>query len=167
MVEAADDLVYEMRNSGQLGVGGCLTSVMLIVFGGMPLMLIAMTVQDIAEAPISLPIFYLVSFLPLGILYVLWRLMKRYALRIRRDGEVELVLPFKTIRMARGELGSVKTAEVRAETPGTSPMRRTLAYFIGADGQVKANVAMAAFTGEQWQGFFAALSRARPEVTIE
>ena len=166
MAAAADEVVFETRNTGQLGVGGCLAGWMFVVFGGMPLALIAMTWQDLGEAPVWLPAFWLVSFFPLGVLLVLRRLMGRYALRIGRAGWIEIALPFKTIRLAPGELTAVKAASVMAATPGTAPMRRAYAYFLGADRNVKATVAMAAFSQEQWQAFYDALARVRPEVEI-
>ncbi len=166
MADGADGLEYEARNSGQLGVGGCLALWMFIVFGGMPLALIAMTWQDLGEAPIWLPVFWLVSFFPLAVLLVLRRLMGRHALRVGRSGWVEVALPFKTIRLAPGELAAIKAASVSAATPGTAPIRRAYVYFLGPDRAVKANVAMAAFSREQWQGFYDALARVRPDVEV-
>lgn len=166
MTGAAEGLEYEARNSGQLGVGGCLALSMFVVFGGMPLALIAMTWQDLGEAPLWLPLFWLVSFFPLAVLLCLRRLMARYALRIGRAGWVEIVLPFRTIRMAPGELAAIKAASVNAATPGAAPLRRAFVYFLGPDRAVKATVAMAAFSTEQWQGFYDALARVRPEVEV-
>lgn len=166
MTGDADELAFEARNRGQLGVGGCLAIWMFVVFGGMPLALIAMTWQDLAEAPVWLPVFWLVSFFPLAMLLVLRRLMGRYALRIGRAGWVELVLPFKTIRLAPGELAAIKAASVNAATPGPAPMRRAFVYFLGPDRSVKATVAMAAFGQPQWADFYEALARVRPDVEI-
>jgi hypothetical protein len=166
MTDAADGLEFEARNSGQLGVGGCLTIWMFVVFGGMPLALIAMTWQDLGEAPVWLPVFWLVSFFPLAVLLVLRRVMGRHALRIGRAGWVEVALPFKTIRMAPGELAAIKAASVSAATPGAAPIRRAYVYFLGPDRAVKANVAMAAFSQQQWQGFYDALARVRPDVEV-
>jgi hypothetical protein len=167
MADGRDEPIFEARNRGGLAVGGCLTAAMLSVFGGMPLILVAMTWQDLEEAPVGLPAFYVVSLLPLAILYVLRRLMMRHALRVRRDGQVELVLPFKTIRMGGEDLAAVRTSTVLAGTPGSAPMRRAYAHFISADGAVKASVAMSAFPPKQWQGFFSALSGVRPDIRIE
>ena len=166
MTDAADGLEYEARNSGQLGVGGCLTLWMFAVFGGMPLALIAMTWQDLGEAPVWLPLFWLVSFFPLAVLLVLRRLMGRHALRVGRAGWVEVALPFRTIRMAPGELAAIKAASVSAAAPGPAPIRRAYVYFLGPDRAVKANVAMAAFSQQQWQGFYDALARVRPDVEV-
>lgn len=166
MGEIADGLEYEARNSGQLGVGGCLAIWMFVVFGGMPLALIAMTWQDVGEAPVWLPLFWLVSFFPLAVLLYLRRLMGRYALRVGRAGWVEIALPFKTIRLEPGELAAIRAASVNAATPGPAPMRRAFVYFLGPDRSVKATVAMAAFSQEQWTGFYDALARVRPEVEV-
>ena len=166
MAGAAEELAFEARNSGQLGVGGCLTIWMFVVFGGMPLALIAMTWQDLAEAPVALPAFWLVSFFPLAVLLVLRRLMGRHALRIGRSGWVEIALPFKTIRLEPGELAAIKAASVNAATPGTSPIRRAYVYFLAPDRSVKATLAMAAFAQDQWQAFYEALARVRPDVEV-
>jgi hypothetical protein len=163
---APDETLFEMRNSGDFGVGGCLTIVMLVVFGGIPVMLVAMTFQELSEAPVLLPIFWLVSLFPLAVLYVLRRLMRRYAVRLRHDGTVELILPFKTIRLEPGELVAVRPDTVSVATPGTAPIRRRFAHFIGSDRSLKASLAMSAFSDEQWNEFFARLAQARPEVEI-
>ena len=163
---ADGETFFEARNSGQLGVGGCLTAVMLIVFGGIPLGLVAMTVGEIGEAPILLPLFYLVSLFPLAVLFVVRRLMTRYRLRLERGGTVEVTLPFKSVRLAPGELAAVRTASVAAATPGTSSMQIAYAHFIGTDGQVKASIAMRVLSPEQWRDFFAALSQLHPGVEI-
>jgi hypothetical protein len=160
------DVAFEMRNTGDFGVGGCLTAVMLVVFGGMPLMLVAMTFQELGEEPVLLPIFWLVSLFPLAVLYVLRRLMRRYAVRLRRDGGVELILPFKTIRIERGDLAAVRTDTVNVATPASAPARRRFAHFIAPDRQVKGSLAMSAFRDEQWQEFFARLAELRPDVEI-
>ena len=162
----ARDTSFEMRNSGDLGVGGCLTIVMLVVFGGIPLMLVAMTWQELDEAPVLLPVFWLVSLFPLGALYVLRRLMRRYAVRLRHDGGVELILPFKTIRLEPGELVAVRPDTVSVATPGSAPVRRRFAHFIGPDRSVKASLAMSAFSDAQWEEFLARLARVRPDVEV-
>ena len=161
------ETLFEARNSGQLGVGGCLTAIMLAVFGGIPLGLVVMTLPEFGEAPVMLSIFYVLSLFPLAALYVLRRLMSRYRLRLERGGTVEVTLPFKTVRIAPGELAAVRTAEVTAATSGNTPMRRAFAHFIGTDRQVKASIAMSVLTAEQWQEFFTVLSRTRPDVLID
>ena len=166
MADAADELAFEARSDGRLGVGGCLTAWMFVVFGGMPLMLIAMTWQDLGQAPVWLPVFWLVSFFPLAMLLVLRRVMGRHALRIGRAGWVEVAMPFRTVRLAPGELAAIKAAEVMAATPGTAPIRRSYAHFLGPDRSVKATVAMAAFSREQWDGFYSMLAAVRPDVEI-
>lgn len=163
---ARHEILYEMRNSGGLGVGGCLTTVMLVVFGGIPLMLVAFTIGEVSEEPVLLPLFWLVSLFPLAALFVLRRLMQRYAVRLRNDGGVELILPFKTIVLEPGELVAVRPDTVNVATSGTAPMRRSFAHFIGPDRSVKASMAMSPFTDAQWQEFFARLVQVRPEVEI-
>ena len=160
------ETLFEMRNSGGFGVGGCLTTVMLVVFGGIPVMLVAFTFQEVSEAPVLLPLFWLASLFPLAVLFVLRRLMQRYAVRLERNGTVEVILPFKTIRMAPDELVAVRPDTVNVATSGTAPMRRSFAHFIGPDRSVKASVAMSPFSDAQWQEFFARLAQARPEVEI-
>ena len=160
------DIAFEMRNTGDLGVGGCLATWMLVIFGGMPLVLVAMTWQELGEEPVLLPIFWLVSLFPLAVLFVLRRLMRRYAVRLRRDGGVEVILPFKTIRLAPAELAAVRTDTVSVATPASAPARRRFAYFISPDRQVKASLAMSAFGDDQWREFFSRLAELRPDVEV-
>lgn len=166
MVEAASERVFEAKNAGQFGVGGCLTSWMYIVFGGMPVLLVLMTIGEFSEAPVGLTIFYILSLFPLAVLFVLRRLMARYALRLYRDGAVETVLPFKSIRIAPADLAAIRTASVSAATPGTSSIRKAYVYFLSRDGASQAVVAASAFTDEQWQGFYKALAGVRPDVEV-
>ena len=166
MAEAADGLVFEARNAGQLGVGGCLTTWMYVVFGGIPVMLVLMTIGEFSEAPMGLTIFYILSLFPLAALFVLRRLMARHALRLFRDGSVEAALPFKSIRIAPADLAAIKTASVSAATPGTSPIRKAYVYFLSRDGASQAVVPASAFTGEQWQDFYRALAGVRPDVEV-
>lgn len=166
MAEAAGELVFEARNTGQFGVGGCLTGWMYIVFGGIPVMLVLMTIGDFSEAPVGLTIFYVVSLFPLAVLFVLRRLMARHALRLYRDGAVEAALPFKSTRIAPANLAAIRTASVSAATPGTSPIRKAYVYFLSRDGTSQAVVPASAFTNEQWQGFYTALAGVRPDVEI-
>ena len=81
-------------------------------------------------------------------------------------GGVDLILPFKTIRLDPGELAAVRTDAVSVATPGTAPIRRQFAHFIAPDRSVKASIAMSAFGDEQWREFFARLAQTRPDVEI-
>ena len=166
MAGSANEAIFEVRNSGQLGVGGCLTTWMYVVFGGMPILLVLFTVQEFSEAPVGLTIFYILSLFPLAVLFVLRRLMARHALRIAGDGSVEVALPFKSIRIAPGDLDSLRTATVNAATPGSSPIRKAYVYFLSADGTSQAVVPASAFTEAQWQEFYRALAGVRPDVAV-
>jgi hypothetical protein len=166
MVGSPEAFVFEARNTGQLGVGGCLTTWMYVVFSVIPLMLVLFTIGEFSEAPVGLSIFYVASLFPLVALFVLRRLMGRHALRLARDGTIEAALPFKTIRMAPGEVAAIKTATVSAATPGSANIRKAYVYFLSSDGQSRAVVPASAFTDAQWQDFYRALAAVRPEVAI-
>ena len=78
----------------------------------------------------------------------------------------EIPLPFRTIRLAPGELAAVKAASVSAAAPGPAPIRRAYVYFLAPDRSVRATLAMAAFSQEQWTAFYDALARVRPDVEV-
>ena len=166
MAATPDNLVFEARNTGQLGVGGCLTTWMYVVFSVIPIMLVLFTIGEFSEAPVGLSIFYVASLFPLAALFVLRRLMSRHALRIAGDGTVEVALPFKSVRIAPANLASIRAASINAATPGTSPIRKAYVYFLSADGTSQAVVPFSAFTQAQWQDFYSALARVRPEVSV-
>ena len=167
MAATPDVMVFEARNTGQLGVGGCLTTWMYVVFSVIPLMLVLFTIGEFSEAPVGLTLFYIASLFPLAALFVLSRLMGRYVLRIGRDGTVEAALPFKSYRMAPGELAAIRTATVSAATPGTANIRKAYVYFLAANGESLAVVPASAFGDAQWQDFYRALAAVRPEVAVD
>ncbi len=117
----------------------------------------------VPEYPVLLPAAYVLAFFPLGVLFVLRRLMARYALRLHADGAVELVLPFKTHRLPAGSLARVVFSAVGVANRG----RQTFAGFVGVDGRVAASVAASAFSTAQWRDFLDALRKAAPHVTVE
>ena len=166
MAGSPEGFVFEARNTGQLGVGGCLTTWMYVVFSVIPLMLVLFTIGEFSESPIGLSLFYVASLFPLAALFVLRRLMSRHALRIAGDGTVEVALPFKSIRIAPADLASIRAASVSAATPGASPIRKAYVYFLSDDGASQAVVPFSAFTQTQWQDFYRALAAVRPEVTV-
>jgi hypothetical protein len=166
MASDGEAWIFEARNAGQLGVGGCLTTWMYVVFSVIPIMLVLFTIGEFSESPIGLSLFYVASLFPLAALFVLRRLMSRHALRIAVDGTVEAALPFKSIRIAPADLASIRAASVNAAAPGASPIRKAYVYFLSVDGTSQAVVPFSAFTQAQWQDFYRALAAVRPEVTV-
>lgn len=159
------DIVFQAGANNGLGVGGCLGAFMVGVFGIIPLALIAFTASAWREMPVILTIVWLVSFFPLAVLFVLSRVLRRYALIVGRTGWVEIVYPFKMVRLEPGDFSEVAVQSSHLGYQQGVPLRRTNVYFI-RPGHVAATVAMQAFNQEQWRDFFAALRSVRPEVVV-
>ena len=160
------DAIFRTGRKGGLGVGGCGGWFMLAVFGPLPFALIAFTLSRWHEAPVVLTIFYIASFFPLAVLFVIARLITRYALAVGRDGTVEIVYPFKTVRLAPADFAWVTTQAAHLGYNQGMAIRRPDVKFVRADNSIAASVAMHAFSQGQWQDFLAALQHARPEVRI-
>ncbi|MBX3577903.1 MAG: hypothetical protein KF723_11885 [Rhizobiaceae bacterium] len=155
--------LFETGNPGRLGVPPAGMILMIVVFGFPAVMLPATTWSLVPEFPIMLPAFYLLALFPLAVLFVLRRLMSRYALRLLNDGTVELVLPFKTIRLSAATLSRVVFSRAGTANRG----QQTFASFIDARGTVAASVAASAFSSGQWQGFLDALRTLAPHIAVE
>ena len=61
----------------------------------------------LGEHPILIPLVWLLFCFPVAVLIALGRLMGRYALAVERDGAVEIVYPFKTLRLAPVDIALV------------------------------------------------------------
>ena len=159
--------IFRTGSKGGLGVGGCGGYYMLAIFGPLPFALIAFTLNRWHEAPVALTIFYVLSFFPLAALYVIGRLISRYALAVERDGTVEIVYPFKTVRLGPGDFVRVTTQAAHLGYNQGMAIRRPDVTFVRADNSIAASVAMNAFSNQQWQDFLAALRSARPGLRID
>lgn len=156
-------IIFETGNPGRLGVPAFLAVFMVVIFG-MPAILLPATTWDmVPEHPVLLPAVYVLAFFPLAVLFVLRRLMARYAMRLFADGAVELVLPFKTHRLAAANLARIVFSAAGAANRGRQPF----ANFVGPDGRVAASVAASAFSTGQWHAFLDALRSTAPNVTVE
>ena len=162
-----DTVIFRAGSRGGFGVGGCAGWFMLAVFGPLPFALIAFTINRWHELPVALTIFYVLSFFPLAVLFVIGRLISRYALAVERDGTVEIVYPFKTVRLGPTDFSRVVVQTAHLGYNQGVPIHRPDVKFARADGSVAASVAMNAFSSEQWQAFLAALRGARPEVRVD
>ena len=162
MTESSDQLVFSARNPGRLPVPGVLGCVMVVAFSLPAVMLVATTWKELPNYP-WLAAAWVGSLFPLAVLYVIRRLMTRYNLRLYADGLVEIVFPFKTVRIARGELASVTAqgvyvAAIRA--------RRTWLVFASRDGKVLASLSPSAFEAGVVERFLGALREVNPQVAI-
>lgn len=160
------EAIFRTGSKGGLGVGGCGGAFMLAVFGPLPFALIAFTINVWHEAPVGLTIFYILSFFPLAVLFVIGRLISRYALAVERDGTVEIVYPFKTLRLSPSDFAWVTTQAAHLGYNQGMPIRRPDVKFVRADNHIAASVAMNAFSPQQWQDFLAALQSVRPDVRV-
>ena len=91
------------KNSGNLGLPRWLSFIMVTAFSIPLLALPFIGVKDICEPPL-LVLIYPAAFFPLSILYLLRRLMTRYALRVYEDGSSDIIYPFTTVHIPRDRL---------------------------------------------------------------
>lgn len=161
------EAIFRTGSKGGLGVGGCGGAFMLAVFGPLPFALIAFTLNVWHEMPVVLTIFYILSFFPLAVLFTVNRLISRYALAVERDGTVEIVYPFRTVRLGPGDFTRVTTQAAHLGYNQGMPIRRPDVKFVRPDDNIAASVAMNAFSQQQWQDFLSALRSVRPDVRID
>lgn len=155
-------VVFEARNPGKLPVPGCLGCLMVAVFGMPALMLPLITWKEVPQNPWLLLV-YIGAFFPLGVLYVLKRLMSRYNLRVFQDGSVELVYPFKSVRIPQAELASVV---LQSTYVGAIQGPVTALVFASRDGRLLASLQPQAFGGDVIARFIAALRSVNPDVSL-
>jgi hypothetical protein len=154
-------VAFQTGNPGKLALPGFATIFMAVVLGFPAVVLPPMTWDLQPEMPILLPVLWIGACFPLAVLYVLGRLMSRYALRVFSDGSIDIVFPFKTVPIDAGKLASVRQA-----SGGSQRMRQVFVQFVTIDGKVAADVARNAFSTVQWSGFFDALRQAAPQVAV-
>lgn len=135
---------------------------MLIAFGGPALMLVAMTIHEIREAP-WMVLLWPVAFFPFLVVWTLKRLMTRYALRAFNNGDIEIVFPFKRQLIKREQLSSVT---IKSRYVQQLQATQTFYLFGDSSGSVLANVHHGAFSNDQWESFLGALQRHHPSLTI-
>lgn len=162
----SDEAIFRAGSRGGFGVGGCAGWFMLAVFGPLPFALIAFTVNRWHELPVGLTIMYILSFFPLAVLFVISRLMSRYAIAVLAGGTVEIVYPFKTMRLGPGDFSRVVMQAAHLGYAPGGPIHRPDVKFARDDGAVAASVALNAFSPEDWQGFLVVLQRVRPDVRV-
>lgn len=161
------EIVFQTGNPGKLPVSGCMAAFMIAMFS-IPLFAIPTTFPLLGEHPVLIPFTWLAACFPLAVLYVLARLMGRYALRVGAAGWVEIVFPFRTQRLQPGDFAAIviQNTSLAVYTAGGA-MKRADVKFVRADGKVAAFVALSAFSAAQWEGFLAAVREVRPEVAIQ
>jgi hypothetical protein len=77
------------------------------LLGGIPLMGLAVVVTQMgASDPGTTAVVALVCLIPIAILYTLYRLFTKFRLSVFADGSVAFVQPFKTTRLAKGQVAS-------------------------------------------------------------
>jgi hypothetical protein len=155
-------VVFEARNPGKLPVPGCLGCFMVGVFGMPAVMLPLMTWKEVPQNPWLLLV-YIGALFPLAVLYVLKRLMSRYNLRVFQDGLVEIVYPFKTVRITQAELASVALQSTYVAALNGP---RTSLVFTSRDGRMLASLAPQAFGGDAITRFVETLRSVNPDVSL-
>jgi hypothetical protein len=80
------------------------------LLGAIPLVgVLTLTFSLPAEDPswwAYLPVFWLVALIPVAILFAVYRAFTRFRLTVEADGAIIFVQPFKTTRLAKGQVAS-------------------------------------------------------------
>jgi len=160
------EVLFQAGNKGGLPFSGCMKVFMFVMFS-IPIFAIPTTFPLLPEHPILIPLVWLLFCFPVAVLIVLGRLMGRYALAVRRDGIVEIVYPFRTLRLGPADFSRVVVQSAHLGYAQGMPIRRPDVKFARHDDSIAASVAMNAFSAQQWQDFLAALRSARPDVRID
>lgn len=158
------DRIFDVRapRTAPFGVFGWIF--MGAILGGIPLMgLIIVAVQMGASDPVTTLIVALVCLIPVGILYALHRLFTKFRLSILADGSVEFVEPFKTTRIAKGQLSGLHW---RSTYVATAKTRMNWLIISDKSGQGLAAISPAAFGGDALNGFVAALQTQNPDIAV-
>lgn len=158
------EVLYQIKNPGELPLPKPIVWLMYVMFS-MPLLMIPMTLTDVPETP-GLLLAYPFCFLPLGVLWLLKRLMGRYAITLFHDGRLEVTLPFKTDRFAAGTLKRVAIHQTRMHISGRVTVR-TFLQLIGANDKLLAHFDVAAFPQADVEGLLAALRQLDPQIPIQ
>ncbi|AVP99431.1 hypothetical protein C7S18_20655 [Ahniella affigens] len=157
------DVLYQIKNPGELPLPKPLVWFMYLMFS-IPLLMIPMTLTEIPENPWLL-VAYPFCFLPLGIMWLLKRLMGRYGITVGQDGRLEVMLPFKTDRFAPGTLKRVALHQTRMHMSGRVTTR-TFLQLIGAQDKLLTHFDVAAFTQADVEGLLGALRQLDPQLPI-
>ncbi len=156
------NLKFETKNPGSLGLPIWLSVLMVSVFS-IPLFAIPLIpLKEVLSTPL-LMLLYPIACFPLTVLYVLKRLMTRYALRVYENGDAHIVFPFKTVHLKRGSLREVVVA-----TRFVSAVNgyRTWIQFVAVSGNILASLSPNAFESEPLQQFIAALMETNPNLVF-
>lgn len=146
-------ILFATKNPGKLGVPLWIAIVMVVAFSIPLFALPFIRLSDIYETPLLILI-YPAAFFPLSLLYLLRRLMTRYALRVYEDGSLDVIYPFTAIHIPRERL-----QELFFETHfiATVNGNRTWIRFVDSKAEVIATLSPNAFDRESLDGFIAAL----------
>jgi hypothetical protein len=151
---------FEAKNPGSLGLPIWLSFLMVSLFS-IPLLLIPMIpISEIVKTP-ALLVFYPIAVFPLGVLYVLRRLMTRYGLRVYENGDARIEFPFKIVQIKQGTL-----REIVVQTRFVAALNgyRTWIQFVDLSGRILASLSPNAFASEPLHQFIAAVKETNPGV---
>jgi hypothetical protein len=154
-----NNVLFQTQNQGSFGVSSLLEIFLFMVFAMPAIVLPLFTFHELPETP-WVALLYPIGFFPLGVLFVLKRLMTRYALRVYETGAAEIVFPFRTFRIASEDLSRIvlETAYVAAVSSN-----RTWIRF----DRILTSLSPMAFSSEELQLFFEAIQKANPSLVIQ
>ena len=155
-------VVFETGNRGTLPVPRVIGCLMVVVFGVPALMLVATTWREVPKYPWLIAV-YLASLFPFLVLFVVSRLMARYALRVHADGGVDVVLPFKTVRIAKADLAAITLTSTYVAATNA---RRSWVVLSSPDGATWTTFSPSAFDAKAFEQFLAAVREVNPNVKI-
>lgn len=161
-VPAEQGVIFQAGNAGGLPVPPVIGCFMMGAFGLPAVMVVATTWRQIPQYPWLLLV-YLASLFPFLVLWVIKRLMSRYALRVFSSGDVEVVFPFKTVRIGRFDLATVA---ITSNYVHAINARRYWIVLADRAGKTLATFSPSAFTPQSLQAFVAAVLQVNPSVQV-
>lgn len=153
---------FEMKSEGRMPIPSVLFYFMLVMFGLPAVMLFLTTIGEVFETPWLVGV-YLVSWFPIALLFFLKWALARYAVRLYMDRTIEILYPFKTVRVS---LHEVTTAGVVMIPTNRRHMSMAHVVLGSADGATVATFSANMFDANQIERFFVELIKLAPQIAI-
>ncbi len=136
---------------------------MFIAFGMPAAACILFTIHELPQHP-WLILLYVISCFPVAVLFVLRRLMSRYALAVYENGDLEVTFPFSRKVLPSGSIEKI-TADSRYVAATQS--RMSWIRFVGQKDKIHLSLARSTFSDQVFADFFAAAKARNPKLIIE
>lgn len=155
--------IFAYRRPAGMGLPVMIQVVMFIAFGLPAVACVLFTFQELPQNPWLFGL-YLVSLFPLAVLYLLTRLMSRYALAVYENGDLEITFPFSREVLPAGSVARVSSD---SRYVAATASQWTWFRFVGQEDKILLSLAGSAFPQNVLADFLAAAKSVNPKLQIE